>query len=322
MKALVTGATGFVGSHLVETLQGAGWTVTVLVRNPRKLEEVGIHGVRSLVGDLGSAETLEAACRDQDVVFHVAGLVAARRPEEYLEVNREGTGRLVTAAETAGVGRLVVVSSLAAAGPSRVGVPRTEDLATAPVTAYGRSKLAAEEVVRRSSLPWTILRPPTIYGPRDRELLMAFKAARFGIAPVFGDGRQELSVIHATDLAEALLAAATAPGAVGLTAFATHSEIMTSTSLLRTIGNSLGRNPWVLPIPRPIGTLLLRVTGAAAALAGRATILNPDKAHEFFQSAWTCAPDRLTEATGWRARIPVSEGIPATTKWYRSAGWL
>lgn len=322
MRALVTGATGFVGSHLVETLQRTGWSVTALVRTPQKLEDAGIQGVRSLVGDLASTETLAAACRDQDVVFHVAGLVAARTPEEYLDVNRDGTARLVAAAESAGIGRLVLVSSLAAAGPSQPGTPRTEDLASAPVTAYGRSKLAAEEVVQRSSLPWTILRPPTIYGPRDRELLTAFKAARLGVAPVFGDGRQELSVIHATDLAEALLAAATAPGAVGLTAFATHPEILTSASLLHTIGRSLGRKPWIIPVPRPIGALLLRVTGAAAALAGRATILNPDKAHEFFQPAWTCSPDRLAEATGWRARIPMAEGIPATTEWYRSSGWL
>lgn len=322
MKALVTGATGFVGSHLVETLQRANWSVTVLVRSARRLEQSGIQGVRTLVGDLATAEILEAACRDQDVVFHVAGLVAARSPQEYLDVNRDGTARLVAAAESAGVGRLVLVSSLAAAGPSPVGVPRTEALTSAPVTAYGRSKLAAEEAVRRSALPWTILRPPTIYGPRDRELLTVFKMARRGFAPVFGDGRQELSLIHATDLGEALLAAATAPGAAGLTAFATHPEVMTSMDLLHTIGRSLGRNPWILPVPRPIGTLLLRVTGTAAALAGRATILNPDKANEFFQPAWTCTTDRLTEATGWRARIPVSEGIPATAEWYRSSGWL
>ncbi len=322
MKALVTGATGFVGSHLVETLQRVGWSVTVLVRTPGKLEEIGIHGVHSVVGDLANLESLGHACQGQDVVFHVAGLVAARTPQEYLDVNRDGTARLVRAAESAGIGRLVLVSSLAAAGPSQVGAPRTEDLAPAPVTAYGRSKLAAEDVVRRSPLPWTILRPPTIYGPRDRELLTAFKAARLGIAPVFGGGSQELSVIHATDLAEALLASATAPGAVGLTAFASHPEVVTSGSLLHTIGRSLGRTPWILPIPRPVGTLLLRITGAAAALAGRATILNPDKANEFFQPAWTCSPERLAEATGWRARITVDEGIPATTAWYRSSGWL
>lgn len=322
MRALVTGATGFVGSHLVETLQRAGWSVTILVRNPKKLEETGIQGVHSVVGDLASVESLTAACHDQDVVFHVAGLVAARSPGEYLDVNRDGTGRLVAAAESTGVGRLVLVSSLAAAGPSQAGAPRTEDLPTAPVTAYGRSKLAAEEVVRRSTLPWTILRPPTIYGPRDRELLTAFKAVRLGIAPVFGDGRQELSVIHVTDLAEALLASATAPGTIGLTAFVAHPEIVTSASLLHAIGASLDRTPWILPVPRFLGTLLLQVTGAAAALAGRATILNPDKANEFFQPAWTCSPTRLAEATGWRARIALAEGIPATTAWYQSSGWL
>ncbi len=322
MKALVTGATGFVGSHLVETLQRANWSVTVLVRSARRLEQSGIQGVRTLVGDLSTAKILEAACRDQDVVFHVAGLVAARSPREYLDVNRDGTARLVAAAESTGVGRLVLVSSLAAAGPSPVGVPRTEALTSAPVTAYGRSKLAAEEAVRRSTLPWTILRPPTIYGPRDRELLTVFKMARRGFAPVFGDGRQELSLIHATDLAEALLAAATAPGATGLTAFATHPEVMTSMDLLHAIGRSVGRKPRILPVPRAIGALLLQVTGTAAALAGRATILNPDKANEFFQPGWTCTTNRLTEATGWRARIPVSEGIPSTAEWYRSAGWL
>jgi len=229
---------------------------------------------------------------------------------------------VVAAAQAAGRPRLVLVSSMAAAGPSPRDRPLTGEEAPAPVTAYGRSKLAAEQVVRGSTLPWTILRPPTVYGPRDREVLKVFRLVRLGLAPVFGDGTQQLSAVHAADLAEALIAAARAGETVGRVYYACHPEVATSAELVRRIGEAMGRRPLVLPVPALVGRALLGMTEAAARVARQTTILTRDKANEFFQPAWTGDPAPLTRATGWAAAHDLRSGLADTYRWYRSAGWL
>lgn len=320
MKALVTGATGFVGSHLVAALRRRGDEVTILLRSPGKAGILEDHTLHTVQGSLTDPAALAQAVQGQDIIYHVAGLTAARDEAEFLRINREGTSRLLDAAARAGAPRFVLVSSLAAAGPTTPGQPLTGREDPRPVTAYGRSKLAAEEVVRSGPLPWTIIRPPTVYGPRDTEVLKVFRIARYGIAPVFGGGTQHISVIYGPDLAEALAAAGHA-GAEG-TFYASHPDIVTSGQFVREIGAAMKRNVRVIPVPEPLGRALLHLTGGIARLAGQATILNPDKANEFFQPAWTCDPAALVATTGWQAAHGLPEGLRATLDWYRAAGWL
>ncbi len=320
MKALVTGATGFVGSHLVAALRRRGDDVTILLRSPGKAAILQDHDLHTIQGSLFDVDALALAVQGQDVIYHVAGLTAARDEAEFVRVNREGTARLQEAAALAGSPRFVLVSSLAAAGPTEPGRPLTGPETPRPVTAYGRSKLAAEEVVRAGPLPWTIIRPPTVYGPRDTEVLKLFRIARYGFAPVFGGGTQHISLIYGPDLAEALAAAGHA-GAEGIF-YASHPDIVTSGDFVREVAAAMSRTVRVIPVPEPIGRALLHVTGGMARLAGRATILNPDKANEFFQPAWTCDPAALTATTGWQARHGHAEGLRSTFEWYRGEGWL
>lgn len=323
MKALVTGGTGFVGSHLIEALAQRGDEVTALVRSPKKAEWMARLGVRTEAGDLAARDALRRAAEGQDVVYHVAGAVAAPDETAFLQANREGTRNVVEAAERAGGPRLVLVSSMAAGGPAARGRPRTGDEPSHPITMYGRSKLASEEVVRASGLPWVILRPPTIYGPRDRDnLIKVFKLIRTGIAPVFGRGDQELSAVYAPDLAEALIAAGTSGAVTGRTYYANHPEIVTSGGLVRAIAATAGRRVRIVPVPEAVGRALLTVTGTATRLAGQATILTADKANEFFQEAWTGDPTALMRDTGWRAAHDLASGLDATYRWYRDARWL
>lgn len=321
MKALVTGGTGFVGSHLLEALAGRGLDTRALVRSPRKAEALGIGGVQWIAGDLREVELLRGAAEGVDLIFHVAGLIAARSAAEYHEVNVEGTARLLAAAAATGA-RFVFVSSLAAGGPSTPGRPLRGDEAPRPVTRYGRSKLAAEEVVRSGPLPWTILRPPAVYGPRDRELLRVFRAARLGVAPVFGTGDQELSFIYGPDLAEALIEAALAPAAAGGVFYPAHPELVTQVAFSRAVGAAVGRRVRVIRIPVSVARVALAVTGAAARLVNRATVLEPDKGNEFFEPAWGCDPSRFEAVTGWRARHDLATGTARTAAWYRESGWL
>ena len=322
MKALVTGATGFVGSHLAEALRARGDEVTALVRSPKKAESLAPLGVRVVEGDLDDPASLARAAEGQEVVFHVAGLVAAGSEGEFMRCNRDGTARLVAAASGAGASRFVLVSSMAAGGPAQPGKPLTGTEPSRPVTAYGRSKRAAEATVTASTLPWVIVRPPTVYGPRDREVLKVFRMARLGVAPVFGDGSQQLSAVHGADLAKALVAAGTAAATVGNIYYACHPEIATSAGFVRAVGTAMGRRLTLVPIPGSVGRALLAVTEVSARIAGQTTILTRDKANEFFQAAWTGDPSPLTRDSGWRAAHDLGSGLADTYQWYRNAGWL
>jgi len=322
MKALVTGATGFVGSHLAEALRQRGDEVTALARSPGKAKPLTALGVSVVTGDLYDVAALDRAVAGQDVVYHVAGVVAARNEAEFLRANGTGTANVVTAMQRAGVPRLLFVSSLAAAGPAERGAPLSSDALPRPVTAYGRSKLAAEQTVRGSGLSWSIVRPPIVYGPRDREVLKVFRLARLRIAPVFGDGAQELVAVHAEDLAGALIAVASNPAAIGRTYTACHPEVFTSAEFALAVAAAMGHSVTTLRIPHTVGRALLSVTETAAKLTRQSTILTSDKANEFFQPAWTGDPAPLTRDTGWRAGYDLKRGLAHTYRWYREAGWL
>lgn len=330
MRVLVTGATGFVGSHLVAALVRRGMEVTTLLRSPGKAGLLPPE-VRRVAGDLHDPGALAQATAGQDVIYHVAGLVAARDMAEFLRANRDGTANLVEAAERrsrggAPLSRLVFVSSLAAAGPAPAGQPLRGDAPAHPVTDYGRSKLAGEEVVRSSSLSWSILRPPMVYGPRDTEVLKVFRLARLGIVPVFGDGTQELSAVYAPDLAEALIAVAASTRSVGRTYSACHPEVFTSRDFVQAVGRAVSparRSPVrVVPLPRWLAVGVLGLTGAVARLAHQATILTADKANEFFQAAWTGDPGPLLLDTDWRPAHALAAGLERTATWYREQGWI
>ncbi len=322
MKAFVTGGTGFVGAHLVQALQARGDRVTCLVRSPAKAQALGWTDVRLIKGDLDDAAALRDGCAGAEAIYHVAGRISARDTSEFMRANRDGTANVLEAAAQQPPDRFVFVSSLAAAGPTMPGKPVDETRPPSPVTPYGQSKLAAEQLVRTMADSWTIVRPPTVYGEWDREVLKVFRLARTGLAPVFGDGSQELSVIYAGDLAAALVAAATAPAARNRVYFAAHPVVITSRELVRAIGRAVGRQPRIVPLPRALARGLLWTIGSIAHLAGRATLLSSDKAAEFLAPAWTCRSDALARDTEWRAETDLETGLRRTAAWYRREGWL
>lgn len=325
MKTLVTGATGFVGSHLVQQLLERGHEVSALVRSPERAAPLGARGVRLIAGDLASVDAIAEAVAEQDVIYHAAAMTGARNEAEFLAANRDGTSRMIEAAVHAAVPRFVHISSAAAGGPSSSGVPRTGlQEPDAPVTMYGRSKLAAEHMVRDAPLGWTILRPPAVYGPADStNFLDVFRTARrLGIAPVFGDGSQQLSLVHVTDLAAAAIAAGENPATSGQLYYVNHPEVVTSRELVEAIGHAVDRRMRVVPLPHWITRNALRVTGAWAHLLDRKTILHADKVHEFVQPAWTGDPSRFMADTGWAPRFDLALGLRDTAAWYRREGWL
>ncbi len=325
MNVFVTGGTGFVGAHLVKALCARGDTVTAMVRRRALVERLGWGPeVRLLSGDLDDEAALREGCAGADVVYHVAGKIAARSAAEFMATNRDGTANVLEAARDGGARRMLFVSSLAVAGPTTPGHPIDEARPPLPVTDYGRSKLAAEVLVRAMPLPlaWTIVRPPVVYGEWDRGTLKIFQLAQRGVVPVFGDGSQELSVIHAEDLARSLIAAATSPAAAGRIYFAAHPTTTTSRELVLAAGRALGRTPRIVPVPPLVARGVLWAVGTLAHIAGRTTLLSADKGNEYLAPAWTCRSDALTRDTGWRAEIKLETGLRRAANWYREVGWL
>jgi len=214
------------------------------------------------------------------------------------------------------------VSSQAAGGPNAPGRAREESEPPHPVSDYGRSKLAGELLVRASGLPWTIVRPPVVYGEWDHEVLKVFKLARLGVAPVFGDGSQQISVVYAGDLARALATVATTPAAAGRVYYAAHPQSTSTRGLLLAVGRALQKKPVVLPIPPALARGVLATIGSLARMAGRATLLSADKANEFLAPGWVCSSAALTRDTGWRAEVDLETGLRRTAAWYREKRWL
>lgn len=313
-RVAVTGATGFVGRNLVRHLARRGFVVRALVRRGKSVE-----GAETVSGDLESGESLGELVKGARYVFHLGGRVTATDEAEFDRANVEGTTKLVRAAEGEGVERLIHVSSLAVTGPSLRGAPVDEGAGPAPVTPYGRSKLKGEAVVRDSRVPWVIARPCAVYGPHDRAFLDLFRSvARLGVAPVIGDGRQELSMIHVEDLCEALVRIAVSPPCAGGIYHVAHQEIVSQMDLAAAVGAALGRPARAVPVPVPVFRAYAASVGLLSRWTGKETFIASWKVPEYLAPAWTCRTESLQAATGFVATRGLREGMSATAEWYAS----
>jgi dihydroflavonol-4-reductase len=325
MRVLVTGATGFIGGALVEKLLARGDRVRALVRRASGAERLAARGVELCAGALDDAPALAAAVRGCGAVFHVAGTVKARGAREFEAVNAEGTRSLARACAAAdSPPRLVYVSSLAAAGPVRDDRPRTEDDSPAPVSAYGRSKLAGEEAVRAVAgrVRASIVRPPIVYGRGDRELVPALvRMVRAGVVVRAGFAARRYSVVHVDDLCDALLAVAERGRAVGPAGgegvyFVEDGAVHGWDEIARPAFAALGRRPRSLPLPLAVSWAAAAGAMLAAAVTGRAAMLSFDKMREIRETAWTCSAERARREVGFAPKVSLDEGMRDAVLWY------
>jgi dihydroflavonol-4-reductase len=326
MRILVTGGHGFVGSHLVRRLLAGGDVVRCVVRGGRLPENLSGLGVEIVPGDLTRAETLAPALRDVEEVYHLGARLSSLTEREMFRTNALGTRHLVEAALASGsVQRFVHCSSIAVVGPSPDGRPLAEDAPSRPVTWYGRSKALAERIVQafgERGLPWTIVRPPVVYGPRDRGLLSVFQGVGWGLHVFPGAQPKRYSWVYAEDLAEALVVLGRHPATRHRTYFACHEEVADLSTVLSLAATSAGRRGIAVNVP---DSLLRLVAGAADVVAqatGRPGMLTRDKVHEIVPRAWVCTPEAARRDVGWRAATPLARGIPETMRWYREHGWV
>jgi dihydroflavonol-4-reductase len=315
---LVTGASGFIGSHLVEHLRSRGHPVRCLVRRSSSLRY--LPGADCAYADLASGEGIEPALGGVDCVIHLAGVTKALGAEDYYIGNARATANLVRA--MAGrAARLVHVSSLAAAGPSRGGVPLDEDAPPAPFTHYGKSKLEAERIAAALQ-DAVIVRPPVVYGPRDTDVFQLLRSISRGVAIEISGGERWFSAIYVKDLAEGLAVAATAPTARGRTYFLAHPEPLTWAELGAAAAGIMNKHPRTLRVPSGVA----RAVGFGAEMWSLATrrpgIVSREKVAEALCTHWTCSAGRASRELGFTARTGIREGLAETLAWYKEAGWL
>jgi nucleoside-diphosphate-sugar epimerase len=313
-RVLITGATGFVGSHVAQAFVEAGYEVRIGARassDPRWISD--LHAERVPLDVSGDPENISRAVRNVDTVAHAAGITRAKRAGEYYAVNAGGARRLAVAAFRAGVRRFVLVSSLAARGPDGRGHPASD---------YGWSKLEAERHLRSldGRMETVVLRPAAVYGPRDTDLLPLFRLAHAGWLPV-PSGAAPLQPVYAEDVARAVLAAAREPAGFGPFPVAENRRYGWPDVVagLRKV------------FRRPVRAV--RLPAAAFVLAGRAAersarpfsavpLFDERRARDLALNAWTCDVSGSEKALGWGARVPLVEGLERTATWYGQAEWL
>jgi dihydroflavonol-4-reductase len=315
---LVTGGTGFVGSHLLEELASRGVAARALVRRPLP-ERLRGTSVEACFGDLKTGSGLSEALRGVTGVIHLAGCTKALRRSDYYAGNVQATKNLVEAAGGLGL-PFIHVSSLAAAGP---GSGVREDDQPNPVSEYGRSKLQGEQTVRTAIPGAVIVRPPVVYGPRDTDVFQIFKSVAQGVSAEIAGGDRWFSSIYVKDLVLGLIAALDSPSSAGRTYYLAHRKPATWSDLTGIAARAMGR-PAPRVIPVPIG--VARAIGACAELWSRCTgkpgIISRDKILEARFPAWTCDPSRAMRELGFDADTSLEEGVAGALAWYKEAGWL
>jgi len=335
-RVAVTGATGFIGRHLVERLAAIGDDVRAIQRSPvarddqpgdRGPESAAIHPATAtpsyvtVVRAPLEASALTEAFRGVDVVVHLAGVVSATRESDFFDVNVGGTRAVAQAARASGV-RLVHMSSLAAAGPAPPTRPRSEDDPSAPITPYGDSKLESERVVASTrGLTWTILRPGVVYGPGDRALLPLFKCARFGVMPLVGRATAAYSIVHVSDLVRAI-EAAIGLGSAGDTLFVGHPEPASARDMIEHVRHAVGRRALMVPVPDLLLWMAALAGEVGGTIRGRPLVINRRRYAELSSEGFVCRVDRLREHLGVTAQVDLPTGLAQTAEWYRRERWL
>jgi nucleoside-diphosphate-sugar epimerase len=277
-------------------------------------------------GDLFDEGALHEAVQGVDYIYHSAGLTKAKTKQEYYRANSEGTKNLLDAAArwNTHLTRFVHISSQAAAGPSPTLDPINEEHPPAPITTYGRSKHAAEMACLRIAdrLPVTIVRPPVVYGPRDKDVFEFFNTFRKGLQPMVGFSEKYVSMIHVRDLVRGFVMAGRCEQAIGQTYFISGPRVFGWKEIGETTRRVMGRRAIRVRIPE-FGVYVVSAFAELFSLfSSKAALINFEKARDMVQDCWTCDASKARRELGFEAEIGLEEGIRDTVEWYKKEGWL
>jgi|WetSurMetagenome_2_1015567.scaffolds.fasta_scaffold15841_3 dihydroflavonol-4-reductase len=322
MKILITGATGFIGSHLVDALAATDAEIFALVRDPARLPAESARRVRAIVGELADVPRLPVA---PDLVYHLAGLTKTLNSKDYYTVNAKGTASLLDALDRQGHRpKVVVLSSVAAGGPSSWGGRRREGDPPEPMTPYGKSKLEGEReaLARKDRFPIILLRPAAVYGPRDYDFLELFRTVERGIVLSIGFKKRLLSLCYVRDLVRALIRAAEVPLPSGEIVNIAEAAPHTMAEFGRLADTYMGGRARNIVLPMGVAYAGVLASQFLSTLARRPSPINKDKYRDYRQAGWVVDVEKSRDLLGFTADTPLEEGLRETIGWYLRNGWL
>lgn len=318
-KVLVTGANGFIGSHLIEELLAGGYQVRGLVRKTSNLEWLAGRNLDLCLGEVTDKQSLYPAVKGIDFILHTAGATKGK-DQDYFIVNEEGTKNLLTACleQNPKIKRIVYFSSLAAVGPANDLQPKNEMSECRPVSLYGAAKRKAEQLVIEYSrkLPTVILRVPTVYGPRDREGLTYFKLLKKGLRPILGD---YFSIVFIKDVVRAAILCLEKDVKSGEIFFVSDGNCYTFDDIAKIAEQLMGVRTLRFRVPKPILSIY---TFLLTKFSKGQSIINQDKIKELTQRCWICNINKIKNELGFNPQFGLAEGLKLTIGWYKERRWL
>lgn len=324
--AVVTGGTGFVGSHLVDLLLNKGFEVRCITRKSSDLKWLQGKDVKIFDCGLYDKEALKVVLKDSDFVFHVAGVVKSKTKEGYFKGNVETTKNLIDATLDSGTNlkRFLIVSSQTVTGPSYDGRPVNEETECRPITTYGKSKLEEEKLVLsyKDKLPITICRAPAVYGERDTEIFIYFKTFNKGITTTIGFNEKKLSLIHVLDLVNGFYLAATKDVAKGKIYFISSEEFYTWPQINDITAKIIGKKPIVVKVPHFLVYTIATIAQLVSLFNSKPATLNIEKAKDITQQYWICDTSKAIRELGYHQNISIEDGIKRTIEWYKQMKWI
>jgi nucleoside-diphosphate-sugar epimerase len=324
--AVVTGANGFVGSHLVDYLLEKNFEVRCLVRKSSDLKWLKGKNVKIFDSGLFDIEGMDKAFKGVEYIYHVAGVVKSKTSEGYYKGNVDTTKALLDAAQmnSATIKKIVIVGSLTSAGPSLDGKPLDENHECMPITTYGRSKLAQERLAESymQKLPITICRAPAVYGERDTEIFIFFQTFNRGLMTSIGYNKKILSLIHVSDLVEGFYLASINSKSIGQKYFISSEKYYTWEEVGSVTSKILNKKPFKIAVPHLIVYAVAAEAQFLSIFSSKPATLNLEKARDITQTAWICDTRKAVKELGYRQKVSLEEGIKRTVAWYKQVKWL
>jgi nucleoside-diphosphate-sugar epimerase len=276
-------------------------------------------------GDLSNSESLLDCVKDADYIIHLAGITKAKHKSEFFSENVTATKNLLQAAsQLKCLKKFCFISSLTAVGSSKTGIPLDEQAPCSPMTTYGKSKLEAERLCKNyaNTVPMVIIRPPAVFGPRDKDVLEIFKWVSYGLRPVLGSSAKTLSVVYAPDLAKGIVRATVDERTTGEIYNIADPTIYTFSSIMDQLATFIHKRSIQVHLPKEVVYSMAAITQVVSYMNKKPAILNIEKARDLLQKHWVCNPQKIQEHIGFHTTTCMDEGMKKTYTWYKEQGWL